>query len=894
MAATHHIINPLSDYANKLEPHVKKRYSEKISCVGIDPMLIPEKTCDSECLPPVESIDVLSFLVLETSYYTKEQFKAFRSLEAYNQLVSGFVSSVKGHKIGDHFIVLGKVKHSQRMNDPLASLWIITNNNGTVLFAHCVGCMAGQGECCSHIASVLFYVEAWNRVNEKLACTQVKCSWLLPAAVKEVPYAPVSDINFTSAKKLRKNLDESINSLPTSCITSSGQGTVTHKRTATTPEATKSKASISVPTVTELNNFYSELNLCKKKSVALSLIYPFSDCFITKSRHIQTIPDLFDKKYLNMEYHNLLEACSNVNIEITEDEIKCVEEDTRTQSQGSSFYRHRAGRIGASISKAASHTNPAQPSQSLIKTICYPNIFKFSTSATEHGCTHEHVAITAYEKVMKQKHINFKVKTCGTFINKEYPWLHATPDFLCSCDCCGAGCGEVKCPYCLKDVDFNDYISKKNSCLKSDNGVTFLHRDHAYYYQTQQQIFTTGYKFCDFVVCGFTGGKQINFFCERILPDINHWNTVLPKINEFWRYCILPEILGRWYTQKRNLPLSSSSIKSVCFCRQESTESVVTCSNESCTISIFHLSCLKVAKVPKKWFCPLCQKTNSVNKNNSKAKQTKELLEEALKLPCICICKEKPIYSDKLLKCHNVACKNGKFFHLTCLNLKRKPNNALTTWQCSGCKSEDKANSSSNTQNMDSDVIITKVSTCSSEKFAPIAKLNEEHFNLVLSPYGWLDCDIIHAVHICLQNVNPEVDGLQRPTLGPVKNFTQVNGEFIQILHTGNSHWVCVGTVGCEDETVNFYDSLYHNVIDSEIEDQVINLVGQDNFNGIRVVPVQQQLNGSDCGVFSAAFATCLAYGISPEMVQFDVSKMRTHLYHSLKLGTLEMFPTLI
>ena len=111
---------------------------------------------------------------------------------------------------------------------------------------------------------------------------------------------------------------------------------------------------------------------------------------------------------------------------------------------------------------------------------------------------------------MKQKHINFKVKTCGTFINKEYPWLHATPDFLGSCDCCGKGCGEVKCPYCLKDADFNDYISKTNSCLKSDNGVTFLHRDHVYYYQTQQQIYITGYKFCDFVVCGFTGGKQIN------------------------------------------------------------------------------------------------------------------------------------------------------------------------------------------------------------------------------------------------------------------------------------------------------------------------------------------------------------------------------------------------
>ena len=82
-----------------------------------------------------------------------------------------------------------------------------------MVLAHCVGCMAGQGECCSHIASVLFYIEAWNRVNEKLSCTQVKCSWLMPRAVKEVPYAPVSDIDFRSAKKLKQNLDQTINGL---------------------------------------------------------------------------------------------------------------------------------------------------------------------------------------------------------------------------------------------------------------------------------------------------------------------------------------------------------------------------------------------------------------------------------------------------------------------------------------------------------------------------------------------------------------------------------------------------------------------------------------------------------------------------------------------------------
>ncbi|CAH3107856.1 unnamed protein product [Pocillopora meandrina] len=134
-------------------------------------------------------MDLLSFVVLDTSYYGKDQFKAYRSLQSSNQLVSGFVNSVKGQK--------------NRINDPFVALWIITGHNGTVLFAHCVGCMAVQGECCSHIASVLFYIEAWNRIDSKLTCTQVKSTWLLQTAVKEVPNAPVADIDFRSAKKLK-------------------------------------------------------------------------------------------------------------------------------------------------------------------------------------------------------------------------------------------------------------------------------------------------------------------------------------------------------------------------------------------------------------------------------------------------------------------------------------------------------------------------------------------------------------------------------------------------------------------------------------------------------------------------------------------------------------------
>ena len=55
---------PLSIYANKLDEKVKKRYVEKISAIGIDPVLIEGKNFEPDCLPTVESTDLLFYLVL--------------------------------------------------------------------------------------------------------------------------------------------------------------------------------------------------------------------------------------------------------------------------------------------------------------------------------------------------------------------------------------------------------------------------------------------------------------------------------------------------------------------------------------------------------------------------------------------------------------------------------------------------------------------------------------------------------------------------------------------------------------------------------------------------------------------------------------------------------------
>lgn len=49
-----------------------------------------------------------------------------------------------------------------RYNDKPLDAWVVAKNEGIVLSAHCT-CIAGCGEVCSHVGSILYAVEAINR-----------------------------------------------------------------------------------------------------------------------------------------------------------------------------------------------------------------------------------------------------------------------------------------------------------------------------------------------------------------------------------------------------------------------------------------------------------------------------------------------------------------------------------------------------------------------------------------------------------------------------------------------------------------------------------------------------------------------------------------------------------
>ena len=116
-------------------------------------------------------------------------------------------------------------------------------------------------------------------------------------------------------------------------------------------------------------------------------------------------------------------------------------------------------------------------------------------------------------------------------MNKDYPFLQATPHFLTSCDCCCLG-REVKCPLNLANGDFQKYATLKQSCIEVKDGSFALKRDHNYYFQVQQQLFTLQERaFNDFVVYGIDSENSAHLLIESIYLQIQHMDRVLPSIH---------------------------------------------------------------------------------------------------------------------------------------------------------------------------------------------------------------------------------------------------------------------------------------------------------------------------------------------------------------------------
>ena len=149
---------------------------------------------------------------------------------------------------------------------------------------------------------------------------------------------------------MKSDLDATIENLPDD-LELSGDSNIFAESPAQKPE---------VPT-------QAELNACKTKPVLLCLVPPYAASYVLPSRKIPTIMGFFDKNYLELPFNELIKMFQNT---VTKEQIDQVQKDTTVQSSGTNVFRHRAGRISASQSKAVAHSDPGMPPQSQVQRMC--------------------------------------------------------------------------------------------------------------------------------------------------------------------------------------------------------------------------------------------------------------------------------------------------------------------------------------------------------------------------------------------------------------------------------------------------------------------------------------------------------------------------------------------
>ncbi|XP_060601622.1 uncharacterized protein LOC132754891 [Ruditapes philippinarum] len=123
--------------------------------------------------------------------------KNYKSLEAHNLFISGWVQTVFHLEIKgtSNLLMKANVKPSFRVNEDPHQSWVAISKEGDIISAHC-DCKAGLGESCSHVAAMLFKVEAAVRNGyTKQACTEQPCAWN-KCFTKSVEPATMSAIKF--------------------------------------------------------------------------------------------------------------------------------------------------------------------------------------------------------------------------------------------------------------------------------------------------------------------------------------------------------------------------------------------------------------------------------------------------------------------------------------------------------------------------------------------------------------------------------------------------------------------------------------------------------------------------------------------------------------------------
>lgn len=151
------------------------------------------------------------------------------------------------------------------------------------------------------------------------------------------------------------------------------------------------------------------------------------------------------------------------------------------------------------------------------------------------------------------------------------------------------------------------------------------------------------------------------------------------------------------------------------------------------------------------------------------------------------------------------------------------------------------------------------------------------------------DVHISNASQLLRQQF-PQIQGLQSPVYGQALTFQKAEAPFVQIVHTGGSHWSTIA--GAPDSTVKVYDSLFPG-ISLSVKMQAAAIIRPERSHLLfEMERTQFQQGGADCGLFAIAYAVDYCYGNNPATKRYHQGEMRQHLLQCVQKGALTPFPS--
>lgn len=532
-------MKPKLCYRDSLDPAARAKYVEKIAVIdGKDPYDFSkwDWSLKIKDLPELFYPHVYEYLVDKQKSHTHEDMRSYKSSDSYKFFKNGWVKDLRSMKLDDghgRCLISGKVRYSQCFFDGPQHSWVLAEKNGDIVTAHC-DCLAANCETCSHVVALLFLIDEVVRTREPEPEYDPEDFWKDPVYDHIYGNKTIAEI-FGSVKSEMTTSDDELSS---------------YSEPEDTPDSSMPLPKLSPPSEEEKKAFFAALYATGTKPVVLSTIAEYSHLFIPEPlKYPRLLSELHNEKFINMDRMSLIKYCKTLmkDIKVTSEEVKNVEDLTYEKTEIDEQLKYQIGRITDSQMKNVCEASVDDPSQYLVKSICYPDTNQVHV---RWQCPHEDDALEWYLQQMQNNHENLVVLPSGFVICKKYPFIGAMPDGTATCDCCGEVNVVIKCLDCRNDFPLVEDMQDENFCLEKYGNHFQLKKSHMYYYQIQSQLYVCDKEFSDVIVL-----TKADYHVERIELDVDMAEDIMTKSKQFFSQVILPELVGKLYTRPSTVSL---------------------------------------------------------------------------------------------------------------------------------------------------------------------------------------------------------------------------------------------------------------------------------------------------------------------------------------------------